>query len=743
MELPIDHFRLLGVSPTTDDQSVLRTLQQRLDRAPDQGFTHETLEARADLLRASADLLTDEARRRVYESQLTSLGGDDAQAMAALEVASSHEVGGLLLLFEAGQPLEVFEQAERCLQPPRAPSLGSGREADLTLLAGLSSQAAAAEYAHQRRYEAASQTLARGLQLLQRMGQCAALRDQIALERDQLLPYRILDLLSRDLAAVTQRSEGLDLLEQMVQQRGGIDSDASSPLSPQEFQAFLAQIRSFLTLQEQLDLFERWSRGGSVRAEVLACKALTASGFAQRKPERIAAALERLTARSDPPHQPDQACLLLLLGDVDQAETLFSGMASQNPRHPVAGEAEDPLLVRLCAVCRDWLAREVLTGYRDLDTEPDLDAYFNDRDVQSFVERQDRRRRRAEAEQPRPAIDPVTATSPAAVFPPASPTGTIPAKAAVPPPGAGRPTAMPAAAAGSLFTDAAPLPPLAESMAPGWDLTRDPHHPFPEELSRASLSPQAGPDREAEDPDQQEVPLWTWSDLHPAQLRANLWDPAASWVSTELAALPRPLLWGGALAVGGVLLASGWWLWRPRVADLGRQAPPVAAPQTAPAPGATTAPTAAPPQPQTQPPATKPPRPQSLPLEAVEPNEAQLRTLLEGWLEAKAAVLAGDKPAVALEEVARSNQAAAVEGERRRDQARERRQMIDTKVLDLRIAEQSPRRVVLVAELRYSDQTLAADGAVIETTAPFTLTNTYVFARDSGPWQLVSFHRGG
>ena len=64
MELPIDHFRLLGVNPTTDLQSLLRTLQQRIDRAPEQGFTQETLLAREDLLRASADLLSNSNRRQ-------------------------------------------------------------------------------------------------------------------------------------------------------------------------------------------------------------------------------------------------------------------------------------------------------------------------------------------------------------------------------------------------------------------------------------------------------------------------------------------------------------------------------------------------------------------------------------------------------------------------------------------------------------------------------------------------------
>ena len=67
VELPIDHFRLLGVSPSAETESVLRTLQLRLDRCPNQGFTHEVLMQRAELLRLSADLLSDAARRQDYE----------------------------------------------------------------------------------------------------------------------------------------------------------------------------------------------------------------------------------------------------------------------------------------------------------------------------------------------------------------------------------------------------------------------------------------------------------------------------------------------------------------------------------------------------------------------------------------------------------------------------------------------------------------------------------------------------
>ena len=79
MDLPIDHFRLLGVSPSAAPEAILRRLETRCDSPPDQGFTHEVLLQRADLLRRSADLLTDPADRAEYEACLlyTSDAADD------------------------------------------------------------------------------------------------------------------------------------------------------------------------------------------------------------------------------------------------------------------------------------------------------------------------------------------------------------------------------------------------------------------------------------------------------------------------------------------------------------------------------------------------------------------------------------------------------------------------------------------------------------------------------------------
>ena len=266
MDLPIDHFRLLGVSPAADAQTVLRTLQLRLDRPPAQAYTEETLQARSDLLRSSAEMLSDGNRRPAYEAALTALGTGDEPLMAALELPSSKEVAGLLLLLEAGQPLECFNLARRNLQPPQAPALGSGREADLTQLAGQACLAAARDLEDRRHYQSAAQTLEDGLVLLQRMGQRPELRESMRQALEQMAPYRVLDLLSRDASAIKERQEGLALLEEIVQRRGGLEGEADPNFNLTQFEAFFRQIRSFLTLQEQLDLFNRWSRQDSAAA---------------------------------------------------------------------------------------------------------------------------------------------------------------------------------------------------------------------------------------------------------------------------------------------------------------------------------------------------------------------------------------------------------------------------------------------------------------------------------------------
>ena len=398
MDLPIDHFRLLGVSPSAEPEAILRRLETRCDSPPDQGFTHEVLLQRADLLRRSADLLTDPADRAEYESALLRLSESHPNGTVGLDLPTSSEVAGLMLLWEANGALEAFQLARQGLQPPQAPALGSGREADLTLLAALACRDAAVEEQDQRRYESAAQLLIDGIELQQRMGKLPDQQRQLEDALQGLTPFRILDLLSRDLGDQDSHQRGLTLLDELVVARGGLeatDADGDQPgsLSQEDFESFFHQIRRFLTVQEQIDLFSRWFEGGAADAGFLTVLALTAAGFSRRKPEFLEQARERMQtlANADLDPMPLLGCLDLLLGNVKDAERHFAVLRDPDLQAWFLNHPGDRLAAQ-CEYCRAWLERDVLPGYRDVDASiADLDAWFADRDVQGFVDRLDRK----------------------------------------------------------------------------------------------------------------------------------------------------------------------------------------------------------------------------------------------------------------------------------------------------------------------------------------------------------------
>ncbi|MFZ0409256.1 MAG: ARC6/PARC6 family protein [Cyanobium sp.] len=686
---------------------MLRTLASRLDRAPDQGFTADTLLARAELLRASADLLSDAERRVAYESALTALASREGTVVAALELPSSREVAGLLLLLEAGQPIDCFELACRSLQPPQAPALGSGREADLTLLAGLACLAAAEEARQSRHFESAAAILRQGLQLLQRMGQMPEQRERLNRQLERLTPYRVLDLLSRDLAAKSERAEGLALLEQLVQRRGGLESDSDPDFSAEEFQAFFRQIRGFLTVQEQVDLFSRWGDEGSAAADFLASTALTASGFAQRKPERIAAARDRLLASGRSGIEPLLANLHLLLGDVETARSTFEQGANKELRAWAARKSDDPL-AQLCAYCSDWLGRDVLPGYRDLDADPDLEAYFSDRDVVTWVEREDRR--------------------------------------------SGR----------SFETPAAPGPVPAVEGSPdfrgaddfgGFDWSLPP-------LGSVSSEQEHG----ASDPEDDEAPLaWRLPGLNLPRLtlpQLNL--PQLNWpprnvlpLTLPQLRLPAPHLLAGAVALL-VAVAGGTWLLRPRPVTpppLRGSAPargvvviPVQSAAGESAAGAPAAGASRPAEALKSAQQALPPPPAKgtiTALTAAEPSEAQIRSLLETWLATKTRVLSGENLPANLDTIARSGMVERLNDERSQDAAAGAVQTIDVSINDLVISDRSPGRIAVIASLRYSDSRRDASGKVVGRTPTTNLRNVYVFGRDGDRWRLTASHSAG
>ena len=386
MELPLDHFRLIGVSPSATSEEILRSFQLRLDKTPDEGFTYEVLTQRAELLRLTADLLTDPESRREYENLLMN-------GSSGLDFSSNKEVAGLILLWESGSPKEAFKLTRKALQPPQTPALGSSREADLTLLAALTARDSAFQEQQLRSYSNAADYLQEGIQLLQRMGKLGDIRKNLEEDLVSLLPYRILDLLSRDLNDQESHKKGLSMLENLINKRGGLEGNNKSEygnyLNQQEFEVFFQQIKSYLTVQEQIDLFLELQKRGSLEAGFLAFLSLTAIGFSRRKPEKLFEArkiLKKLNL-SGLDSMPLIGCLDLLLADIDQASARFASSSDENLRNWLNNYSGNKLEA-ICIFCKNWLENDVLVGYRDIDlNEVNLESWFEDREIQEFIEK--------------------------------------------------------------------------------------------------------------------------------------------------------------------------------------------------------------------------------------------------------------------------------------------------------------------------------------------------------------------
>ncbi len=385
MELPIDHFRLLGVSPSANAEEVLRAFQLRLDRPPKQGFTYEVLAQRSELLRLSADLLSNPAERQSYELALI-------EGSSGLELSSNREVAGLLLLWESNASFQAFKLAKKALQPPQAPALGSGRESDLTLIAALSCRDASIYEQACRRYASGADLLQEGIQLLQRMGKLVEERKTLESDLEILLPYRILDLLSREEEDEKSHQEGLIFLEDFVNKRGGLEGKRNSEkiagLNQNDFELFFLQIRKFLTAKEQSKLYVNWYRRGSEDAGFLAAFSLIASGFSYRKPELLQEArkyLRNININGFDP-MPLIGCLDLLLGDVKQAESRFRSSSDEKLKDWLDNYPGETLGA-LCDYCRNWLKKDVLVGFRDVEIQNvNLDDWFASQEVQLYVE---------------------------------------------------------------------------------------------------------------------------------------------------------------------------------------------------------------------------------------------------------------------------------------------------------------------------------------------------------------------
>jgi hypothetical protein len=98
----LDFYKSLHVGRTASKEIVRKALDRMLKAAPDVGYSQNTLNSRAVLLKTAADTLVDVESRQSYD-QMGNKGG------YAVDVAPGNLPGALVLLQECGQSDVVIE----------------------------------------------------------------------------------------------------------------------------------------------------------------------------------------------------------------------------------------------------------------------------------------------------------------------------------------------------------------------------------------------------------------------------------------------------------------------------------------------------------------------------------------------------------------------------------------------------------------------------------------------------------
>ena len=402
MQIPLDYYRILGLPTQATPEQLQQAHRDRVLQLPRREYSEIAIAARRELLDEAYTTLSDSASRQAYQVHTTrsQVRGDGnpgiPTGVGLLEVAEHQAIGALLLLQELGE-YELVLQVGIPLLPKKSfhpESSGESEivQADIALTLALAYLELGREYWQQGHYESAAESLEAGQALLLKEGLFTGVRGEIKTDLYKLRPYRVLELLALPLEHGSDRRKGIQILRDMLQERGGIDGsgDDLSGLSMDDFLRFIQQLRDYLTAEEQQMLFEGEARRPSAVATYLGIYALLARGFATRQPEFIRRAkplLVRLAKRQDV--HLEQAICALLLGQTEQASRALELSREYEAIVLIRehSQGSPDLLPGLCLYAEQWLRREVFPHFRDLVNSPaTLKDYFADAQVQSYLE---------------------------------------------------------------------------------------------------------------------------------------------------------------------------------------------------------------------------------------------------------------------------------------------------------------------------------------------------------------------
>ncbi len=378
MKVAFDYYKLLGVTPQATPEELQQGLRDRLNSLPHREYSDSALHQRQQLLHL--------AYQNLINSPDTSIH---------LDIEQEQLTGLLLLLLELGEYHQVVQMGCAELEQTEAELNGNGLyRIDILLSVARAYLEIAREFRQQGQYERGAQSLEMAQELLIKEGAGLNLRREVQAELYLMRPYRILELLSAPDHATAEHNQGLQLLTEMLNDRRGIEGNGNdrSMLSNHDFLKFIQQLRTYMTAQQQLELFEQEAQRPSKVAAYLAVYALIAQGFATHQPALIRRAkglLIKVGAWEDV--YLEQAIANLLLGKVEEATELVQRTSHRDQWEIIYSKSDGgkDLLLGLCLYCEQWMREEVYPFFRDLahKSRPGaLKAYFADPAVQEYLE---------------------------------------------------------------------------------------------------------------------------------------------------------------------------------------------------------------------------------------------------------------------------------------------------------------------------------------------------------------------
>ncbi len=413
MRIPLDYYRTLGLPIQATADQLKQAHRDRTLQLPRREYSEAAIGARRQLLDQAYSVLSHPEQRQSYDASfLAAHDADHSQIdlgqtdeipypearSSSIEIQDKQLIGALLVLQELGEYELVLRLGRPYLSSGNA-NLKDGRFgdarivlSDIVLTVALSCLELGREQWQQGQYENAAEALETGQELLLKEGLFASVRSEIQSDLYKLRPYRILELLALPDQDSTDRRNGLQLLQEMLRERSGIDGvgDDQSGLSIDDFLRFIQQLRSYLTAEEQQILFEEEARRPSAVATYLAVYALMARGFAEQQPALIRRAklmLMRLGSRQDV--HLEQAVCALLLGQTEEASRALELSQEYEPLVFIRehSQGSPDLLPGLCLYAERWLQDEVFPHFRDLSKQRvSLKDYFANAQVQEYLE---------------------------------------------------------------------------------------------------------------------------------------------------------------------------------------------------------------------------------------------------------------------------------------------------------------------------------------------------------------------